>query len=262
MNMHGLVRSLSLAARGLRAKWPLREAQAVGGGARVTGQPYVENHGRIEIGRDFTLANEPIPSHLVVGQGASLKIGDRVSIGHGAGLAATSSIVLEDDVVLAPMVMIMDTDFHDADSMASDGKASPVIIEAGARIGANSVLLKGTHVGKNAVIAPGSVVSGTVVAGTAVGGVPARVLREKKHPGRGAPMDKAEVADKVKALIAETFHVPRAVTLEDGPATLGGWDSLGVLRLLVTLEDELGTTIEAGKLAGAKNVAEVIAVVG
>ena len=54
--------------------------------------------------------------------------------------------------------------------------------------------------------------------------------------------------------------MPRAVTLEDGPATLPGWDSLGVLRLLVTLEDELGVTVDAERLAGARTVSDVVAI--
>jgi len=260
MDAHSLLRTVSQGARGLWAKQALKRAQRLGRGPRVLGTPYVENHGTLHIGDDFTLANEPIVSHLVVGAGATLTIGHRVSIGHGAAVACTQAITLEDDVVLGPLVMIMDTDFHDVTSMDQESKTAPVIIEAGARIGANAVLLKGTHIGKNAIVAPGSVVSGTVVAGSSVGGVPARALREKSHGAR-APLDRAEATERVTRIIAETFHVPRAVTLDDGPATLAGWDSLGVLRLLVTLEDELGVTVDAAKLAAAKTVGEVVAAV-
>lgn len=261
MSAHGIVRRVSLAARSLRAKWPLRAAQRVGRGVRVFGAPWVENRGTLEIGDDFTLSSDPVTSHLVVGRGATLTIGKRVSVGHGAAIAADDRIVLEDDVTIAPMVMIMDTDFHDVTSMDVESRTAPVRIEAGARIGQGAVLLKGTHVGRDAVVAPGAVVSGTVAAGTHVGGVPAREIRARSGASGAAPLDPVEATDRVTRIIAETFQVPRAVTLDDGPGTLPGWDSLGVLRLLVTLEDELGTTVDAERLARARSVADVVAIV-
>ncbi len=260
MSAHGIVRKVSLVARSLRAKWPLRAAQSVGSGARVFGVPWVENRGTIEIGDDFTFSSDPVTSHLVVGRGAVVTIGNRVSIGHGAAIAADDRIEIEDDVTIAPMVMIMDTDFHDVTSMDVASRTLPVRIEAGARIGQGAVLLKGSHLGKDAVVAPGAVVSGTVPAGLHVGGVPAREIRTRAGAKGGAPLDRVEAADRVTRIIAETFQVPRAVTLEDGPATLPGWDSLGVLRLLVTLEDELGVTVDAERLAGARTVSDVVAI--
>ena len=41
---------------------------------------------------------------------------------------------------------------------AKQYKCSPVVIEDNAWIGANSIILRGVHIGKNAVIAAGSVV--------------------------------------------------------------------------------------------------------
>lgn len=260
MSAHGIVRRMSLAARSLRAKWPLRAAQRVGVGVRVFGTPWVENRGTIEIGDDFTFSSDPVTSHLVVGRGAVLTIGNRVSVGHGAAIAADDRIEIEDDVTIAPMVMIMDTDFHDVTSMAVESRTAPVRVEAGARIGQGAVLLKGSHVGRDAVVAPGSVVSGTVAAGIHVGGVPAREIRVRVGARGGATLDRVEATDRVARIIAETFQVPRAVILDDGPATLPGWDSLGVLRLLVTLEDELGVTVDAERLAGARSVREVVAI--
>lgn len=259
MSAHDLVRRLSLAARALRARTTLRAAQHVGANAQVLGTPWIENQGTLTIGDDFTIASQPVPSHLVVGRGATVTIGHRVSIGHGAAIAADERVVLEDDVTLAPMVMIMDTDFHDVTAMATQSRTAAVRIEAGAKIGERAVLLKGTHVGRGATIAPGSVVSGTVEAGTYVRGVPAREVRVRAHAA--APFERADAAERIPRIIAETFHVSRAVTLDDGPATLPGWDSLGLLRLLVTLEDELGVHVDAERLARAKTVADVIAAV-
>lgn len=53
----------------------------------------------------------------------------------------------------------------------------PVAIEDGAWIGANVVLLPGTTIGQNSVVAAGAVVVDDVEPLTLVGGVPARLLR-------------------------------------------------------------------------------------
>lgn len=64
-----------------------------------------------------------------------------------------------------------------------------VAIASGSWLGASAVLLDGTRVGQNAVVAAGAVVSGPVEECTIVGGVPARFLRDMrtgtKTPGEG-----------------------------------------------------------------------------
>ena len=172
--LHALVHRAALVLAPLRAKLPLRAADRVGTNARVFGVPYLENRGRLEIGADFTLSSEPLVSHMVVGHGAVLRVGDRVSIGHGAAIASDLAITLEDDVILGAMVMVMDTDFHAVLSIDAPSEAKPVVIEQGARIGDGAVILKGARVGRGARVAAGSVVLGTVPAGALVAGVPAR----------------------------------------------------------------------------------------
>ncbi|HEX7604801.1 MAG TPA: hypothetical protein VF316_24450, partial [Polyangiaceae bacterium] len=146
--LHSLVHGATLALSSLHARLPLRSADRVGPNARVFGVPCVENRGRLEIGRDFNLSSEPVVSHMIVGRGAVLRIGDRVSIGPGAAIAADASITLGDDVILGPMVMMMDTDFHAVASIDAPSETSPVVIEQGAHIGAGAIILKGSHVGR------------------------------------------------------------------------------------------------------------------
>ncbi len=54
---------------------------------------------------------------------------------------------------------------------------APVVIEDGAWIGANVVLLPGITVGRNGIVAAGAVVVHDVEPQTLVGGVPARLIR-------------------------------------------------------------------------------------
>ena len=253
--LHALVHRATLAFASLHAKVPLRRADRVGPHARVFGVPYVENRGRLEIGADFTFSSEPVVSHLVVGRGAVLRIGDRVSIGHGAAIAADASITLADDVILSPMVMMMDTDFHDVKSIDAPSSTKPIVIEEGARIGAGAMILKGSHVGRGARVAAGSVVFGTVPAGALVRGVPARPVRER---ARHVNLEPTEVAERVRRVVAETFDVRRSVELNDSPRTIPGWDSLGILRLLVSIEDELGLSLPDNAIAHARTVGEIV----
>ena len=54
----------------------------------------------------------------------------------------------------------------------------PVLIDENAWLGANSTVLPGVTVGKNAVVAAGAVVTKDVPANTVVAGVPAKIIKE------------------------------------------------------------------------------------
>ena len=54
----------------------------------------------------------------------------------------------------------------------------PVLIDKNAWLGANSTILPGVTVGKNAVIAAGAVVTKDVPANTVVAGVPAKIIKK------------------------------------------------------------------------------------
>ena len=57
--------------------------------------------------------------------------------------------------------------------------ATPVILEDDVLVGANAVVIEGVHIGKNAVVAAGSVVISDVPDNAVVVGVPARVIKMK-----------------------------------------------------------------------------------
>ena len=57
--------------------------------------------------------------------------------------------------------------------------ATPVILEDDVLVGANAVVIEGVHIGKNAVVAAGSVVISDVPDNAVVAGVPARVIKMK-----------------------------------------------------------------------------------
>ena len=240
----------------ISARARLRRCTAVGDGARVVGTPVVANLGRITVGRDLSLSSVPVTSHLVTGIGGWLEIGDRVSIAHGAAVASHAHVRIEDDVHLGPFVMIMDTNFHEAGDHGTAPVPRPILVEAGARIGARVTILPGASIGAGATVAPGSVVSGRVVAGACVAGVPAR---ESAAP----PLADMEGSDPalIPEIVRRTFGLTAVPDPASGPNDLLGWDSLGTLNLLLSLEEAFGVALDPAQMLGVRCVADLAAVV-
>lgn len=114
------------------------------------------------------------------GTGDRIVIGDRSQIGEGARIS--SDTIIGSDVMMGLEVMIL-SDRHRIPNMpdppirAGYLDRRPVHIDEGAWIGARAILLPGVHVGANAIVGAGSVVTHDVPSGAIVAGAPARVLR-------------------------------------------------------------------------------------
>jgi carbonic anhydrase/acetyltransferase-like protein (isoleucine patch superfamily) len=110
-----------------------------------------------------------------------LRIGDRCVIGRGSHIVAHQSLAIGDDVFTGPYVYITDQNHGYADPDAPIGRQLPsnaaVSIGQGSWLGAGAVVLPGSCIGRNVVVAAGSVVRGTVPDRCVVAGVPARVVR-------------------------------------------------------------------------------------
>ena len=117
-----------------------------------------------------------------------LRIGDRCVIGRGSHIVAHHSLVIGDDVFTGPYVYITDQNHCYADPDEPIGRQMPrnaaVQIGSGSWLGAGAVVLPGACIGRNVVVAAGSVVRGTVPDRCVVAGVPARVVRQYL-PGDG-----------------------------------------------------------------------------
>jgi acetyltransferase-like isoleucine patch superfamily enzyme len=132
-------------------------------------------------GRDVRVRNSSGRTALVTfGREARIEIGDRVEI-DGAGLMSASTIVVGDDAILGPCLLV-DTDFH-AIGPARRRAGEPVLhrpirIGRNAWIQGKATVLKGVSVGDGAVVRWGALVTGDVPAATVVMGNPARPVRE------------------------------------------------------------------------------------
>jgi acetyltransferase-like isoleucine patch superfamily enzyme len=68
----------------------------------------------------------------------------------------------------------------------------PVSVGAGSWLGAGAIILPGTTIGRNVVVAAGSVVRGEVPDRCVVAGIPAKVVREHTGAGWQPPLARAE----------------------------------------------------------------------
>lgn len=114
----------------------------------------------------------PTPGHLRLGRNVVL---------NDAFLDLLAPVTIEDNVFFGHNVRIL-TGLHDVEKLGLERQCAivsrPVTIETGVWIASYAVILPGAHIGKNAVVAAGSVVSGRVEPYTVVAGNPARVIRE------------------------------------------------------------------------------------
>ncbi len=156
----------AFAALGLaHARLVLRAVDRLGARPRVRGVPFVENLGRIEIGDDLRFDAGALRSHLVTGPGALLRIGDGVSLGEGAAIAAMASIEIGDGARLGRGAMLLDCDFHGIDRRDDAGARAPIVIGEGAWLGDDVTVVRGARIGRRAHVASGSTVFGVVADG-------------------------------------------------------------------------------------------------
>ncbi len=106
-------------------------------------------------------------------------IGDKVWIGPQAYLDARD-MVLGDNVGWGPGAKLLGSTHTgeplDRAIIATDLLIAPTVVEAGADIGVNAVLLPGVRIGEGAIVGAGAVVVADVPAFAKVAGVPARVI--------------------------------------------------------------------------------------
>ncbi len=112
---------------------------------------------------------------LEIERGATLLIGNGTYLNRNTLVHAGESVHIGKDCKISWDVVIMDTDGH---QLPGKRDCQPVIIEDEVWIGCRSIILKGVHIGRGAVVAAGSVVTKSIPAGAVVGGVPARILRQ------------------------------------------------------------------------------------
>jgi maltose O-acetyltransferase len=109
-----------------------------------------------------------------------IKIGNDSIVGDHAFLDGRAPLVIGDHVDVASSVMIYNSE-HDLDKDDFSARTEPVVVGDYVFIGPRAIILPGVKVGKGAIVAAGAVVTKDVPDFAIVGGVPAKVIGERKN---------------------------------------------------------------------------------
>jgi acetyltransferase-like isoleucine patch superfamily enzyme len=120
-----------------------------------------------EIGDDVSIGTHSIIEHHV-------RIGNRARIHSNVFIPEYS--VVEDDAWIGPNVVITNALYPKSPEAKSNLKGAHIL--QAAKIGANSTLLPGVTIGRNALVGAGAVVVRDVPEGKVVVGNPARVIKD------------------------------------------------------------------------------------
>jgi serine acetyltransferase len=169
----------------------------------VYGEGWIEVGDKTMIAELVTMCAGMAPGHDL-GPDPVLRVGDRCVIGRGSHIVAHHSIEIGDDVFTGPYVYITDQNHKYEDIDTPIGRQWPVNsavrIGAGSWLGTGAVILPGASIGRNVVVAAGSVVRGQVPDNCVIAGVPAKVVRQHV-PGTGwAPPAQPQPQPAVSAL--------------------------------------------------------------
>ncbi|MCP4191699.1 MAG: isomerase [Planctomycetaceae bacterium] len=138
------------------------ECDHVGSGTRIWAFAHVLP--KAKIGADCNICDHVFIENDVV-------LGDRVTV--KCGVQLWDGLRVEDDVFLGPNVTLSNDKYPR--SKQYQAEVLQTVIEEGASVGANSTILPGIRIGKQAVVGAGSVVTRSVPAGAVVMGNPARI---------------------------------------------------------------------------------------
>lgn len=121
---------------------------------------------------------------IIVAKGGHINIGSGVCMS-GCTLYSMDSITIGRNTDIGSGCKIIDNDFHplaysDRHPIEKLEKVNkrPITIGEGCFIGANSIILKGSTLGKNVVVGAGSVVSGIYPDNVIIAGNPAKIIKD------------------------------------------------------------------------------------
>ncbi len=139
--------------------------------------PYIENDGRMTLGFRVVMRADTVAVSLRTGKNGHIVLADRVFMNNGVEIFSDLSVEIGEHTRIAPYSVISDTNFHAVDEGA-EVAPKPIRIGRSVWIGRNVLVLPGTVIGDNAVIAAHSVVGGNVPANQLWRGAPAAFVRD------------------------------------------------------------------------------------
>ena len=152
---------------------------------------FFNNAGRVKI----NIFSHPFSNMIGLSQRCIIvaKFGGNIVINEGVCMSGCTiysmdSIIIGRNTDIGSGCKIIDNDFHPLPysqrypkEQLDKVKKRPIVIGEGCFIGANSIILKGTTLGKNVVVGAGSVVCGNFPDNVIIAGNPARIVKENEE---------------------------------------------------------------------------------
>lgn len=110
-------------------------------------------------------------AEVIVVENASFELGDNVGIGPSNRIICRDHIEIGSNTILGPNVLLYDHDHLFTSDMGvnrREYKTSEIKIGSNCWIGANTIILRGTHIDDNCVIGAGSVIKGDYAKGSKI----------------------------------------------------------------------------------------------
>jgi len=190
----------------------------IGRGTRVFGRPLVKNEGRIEIGEAVTVHSNASPVRLTTTNAGTIIVGNGVTIEPGVTIVSDAEVRIEDDVTIGPNVIICDRDERNG--------SRAIVLERGARIGANARLEAGCIVPRGTIVAPHAV-------------LPDHARHDS--PVLATSVRMKQTGERLQALVTADFTIDEIVDLldDDIDAEIAPFDSvIPTLLSLPTREEK------------------------
>lgn len=112
---------------------------------------------------------------------ARIRIGRRSVLSNNVTVISCVAVDIGEECLIGDGVLIVDSDFHHTDPLKrreTPENDAPVSIGDNVWLGSRVTVLKGVSIGRNSVVAAGSVVTRDVPENTIVAGNPAKVIRQ------------------------------------------------------------------------------------
>jgi len=176
-------------------------------GVVLTGPVFLGKGVRCEVRRD--VGRIVLGRWVHIGSGTvlrchegTLRIGDKCVFGENNTINCHIDVEIGVECIVADSVYIGDFD-HRADSTAVAIRQqglikSPVIIGPDVWLGVKSTIVRGSVVGRGCVVGANAVVRGTVPDFSIVGGVPARVIADRREREEQSAQVRRDVADMAR----------------------------------------------------------------
>jgi len=177
-HLHRVQREPALPVLLANAQVRLRKARRLPLSVRLVGRALVTGRGALVFGKGAVVRGTVTPVEFVVREGARLTVGDGTFINYGTTITAYERVVIGRGCHIGHYCSISDNDEHTVGDLLKVPPSQPVVLEDRVWLGMRTIVLKGVHIGHDAVIGAGSVVVSDIPPRSIAVGSPARVIRQ------------------------------------------------------------------------------------